>query len=750
MKQKQNFLLGKGERLTENVVINTGGGPKIPPYTFGEAKARLQPMLDNVVKQIDALPDEACPNDYAMATLTLNPEYIAKSYHPKELLRAVGLEAVGSRSRRITPENRSKGREPEETVTTELFVVGKRQAFRRWATDLSKWQESLSPGANQIVELEEVSFPKASSKLKGTKDAAANDVFEVVLHMTEDDGETGSLGEFKQYLGKLKINTRFDRRFYAGGLCFVEIEAPKKAAEDIARFSLVRVVRKMPKLRLLKPAFRTSDFIKSVAILHEQEPLDENVRVAIFDGGIPDDHPITRWATPYDADGVGDPCDSLYEHGVGVTSALLFGHIEPGKVLPRPFSYVDHYRVLDSRPGSNPFELYEVLDRIINVLDTKNYDFINISLGPILPIEDDEIHAWTAVLDEHLSDGETLATIAVGNDGDGDKSIGANRIQVPADCVNALSVGACDVPDGGWKRAFYSSVGPGRSPGIVKPDLVDFGGSVGRPFLTLDAITGTKLTPTGGTSFAAPATLRMGIGVKSHFGNSLSPLAIRALLVHCAEPTDIDRFEVGWGRVSRSVNDIVVCEDNVMRVVFQGTIRASKYLRAPIPLPNIPLKGNVKLKATLCYATACDAHHPDNYTRSGLEVTFRPHKDKKRKVQPGEPIPLHPISKSFFQKEQKSFLTEEELRRDAWKWENCLHGDVTFRGTSLNGSFFDIHYNARAEGRNDTRSQELAYALVVTVEARSGIDLYNQVIRKYATILEPLIPLVDIPISVAV
>lgn len=746
--KKRNFLLGKGERLTEKVIVTTGGGPKVPPYTFGEAKRRLKPMLDHVVAEIDALPKEACPSDYAMATITLNPEYIAKSYHPTELLRAAGLETVGSRSRRVKPENRSKGREPEETVTTELFVIGKRQSFRRWANELESWNEAITPGANQLVEFEQISFPEAAAKLKGTAEAKKNDVFEIVLHMSEEDAERGMLGQFQKYLTNLDIQADFDRRFYAGGLCFVEVQAPRLAVMNIARFSLVRVVRKMPKLRLLNPAFRVSGFNKSLSVsLPDNNSLDENIKVAIFDGGIPQDHPITRWATPYDTVGIGKPEESLYEHGVSVTSAFLFGHIEPGKPLPVPFSNVDHYRVLDNNPGINPYELYEVLDRISNVLATKHYDFINISLGPTLPIEDDEVHAWTAVLDEHLADGETLATIAVGNDGEGDATIGANRIQVPADCVNALSIGACDLPGNGWKRASYSSIGPGRSPGIVKPDLVDFGGSVGRPFLTLDSSTGTQLAPTGGTSFSAPAALRLGAGVKAHFGNALSALAIRSLLVHCAESTDIDRFEVGWGRIARTISDIVTCNDNMMRVVFQGKIRASKYLRAPIPLPNAQLKGKVKIKATLLYATACDAHHPGNYTRSGLEVTFRPHKDKRRKVAAGEPIPLHPVSKAFFQKEQKSFQTEEELRRDAWKWENCLHGEVSFLGKSLNGSFFDIHYNARAEGHNDTRTQELEYALVITVEAKNAADLYDQIVRKYATILEPLTPIIDIPLT---
>jgi len=438
----------------------------------------------------------------------------------------------------------------------------------------------------------------------------------------------------------------------------------------------------------------------------------------------------------------------LLDHGVGVTSAFLFGYIDPQKPIPQPYSYVDHYRVLDNMPGQNPYELYEVLDRINNVLKTNEYDFINLSLGPCLPIDDEEIHAWTAVLDEYLSNGTTLATIAVGNDGEGDPFINANRIQVPADCVNALGIGACDVPDNNWRRASYSSIGPGRSPGLIKPDLVDFGGSIQRPFLTLDSLDGLKLFPTGGTSFASPSVLRLGSGVRAHFGNALNTLAIRTLLVHCAERSDIPKFEVGWGRVARTLEDIVICEDHVMRVVFQGRITASKYIRVPIPLPTGTLKGMIKIKATLCYATSVDPHHPGNYTRSGLEVKFRPNRDNRRKTKPGEPEPLHASTKGFFSKTQKAVQTEEELRRDAWKWENCLHAENKYRGQGLNEPVFDIHYNARIEGHNDTRTQELQYALVITVEAPRIKDLYDQVFRRYATQLEQLQPIIDIPLTV--
>jgi hypothetical protein len=94
---------------------------------------------------------------------------------------------------------------------------------------------------------------------------------------------------------------------------------------------------------------------------------------------------------------------------------------------------VDHYRVLDETPGQDPRELYEVLERIQAVLTQEpTYQFINFSLGPILPVDDDDVHSWTSLLDEYLADGEKLVTVAVGNTGESDKASGLNRISMPA------------------------------------------------------------------------------------------------------------------------------------------------------------------------------------------------------------------------------------------------------------------------------------------------------------------------------
>lgn len=738
MMAKRNFLLGRGERLTTDVVIRSGGVEKIPPYSVGEAKARLTPMIRAAVQALDAIPAAAAPGDKVVATLTLNPEYIAKSYFPAELLKTVGLEAVGSRPKLIRPEKKSRDREPEDAVTTQLFVSGTRQAFRNWAQSVNDWAEG-SRAAQELVTIEEVHAPSPSEKIKGELPGGAKVVLEVVLHADELSGELSAIPDFARYLRTLDVDPTIERRFYAGGLCFLELQAPADKAEDIAAYSIVRAVREMPRLRVLRPTIRSSAIPAPQIVLPTAAAIDPKVRAAIFDGGLPAHHAITQWASPIDATGTVAPHDDYLAHGLWVTSAFLFGHIDPKAPLPIPYCNVDHYRVLDAAPGLDPRELYEVLERIQTVLTQQRYHLVNLSLGPILPIDDDDVHAWTAVIDELLATRDTLATIAVGNTGESDAVAGLNRIQVPADCVNALAIGACDSPEADWQRATYSSIGPGRSPGLVKPDFVAFGGSLARPFLVIGEGDPPALEPIGGTSFAAPSTLRLGAGVKAHFGETLDMLAIRALLVHGTEPTDLPKHEVGRGRCAADLEALVLCDDDMVRVVYQGTISPAKYIRAPIPIPG-PLAGRVVVTATLCYTTNVDPHHPGNYTRAGLEATFRPNASRYSKAEQSQPD-----SKPFFGKGQKG-LTEEELRRDAWKWENTLHARVGFLGSSLHSPAFDIHYNSRMEGHNHNPGQQLRYAMVITVKASREANLYDQVVRRFATQLEPLRPVIDIPI----
>lgn len=731
------YLLGYGERLTGRIQPPSGAPVGPPPYTREEAFERLAGRAQVVSEQLNGLPDMACPEGEAVGVLTLHPQSIAKSYFPTRLLREFDLRHVGSRPAAVTADKWTREGEVEELPTTELYVAGRRESFGDLATALETAADRVS---DDIMRIEDLRAPNVEERVRGRIEAADEVArLEVVLHARDNFEDAHIVGAFGDYADSLGVEARLGKRLYAGGLCFVPVVVPPDRVEELSQFAFLRVARPVSRLRSITPIERSVPSPDlSPVVLPNDGPLDPDLRVAVFDGGFASNSSLAPWVDAHEVPGLSAAVPFLEGHGHDVTSAVLFGSLAPGQEAPRPYCRVDNFRVLDDS-GSDPFELYDVLGRIQSVLEDRDYEFVNLSIGPAVPVEDDEVHAWTAVLDEYLSDGRAIVTSAVGNNGE--ESFPESRIQVPGDAVNALCVGATDSSRAGWDRASYSAIGPGRSPGVVKPDVVGFGGSQTEPFLVLDAADSPMLARTCGTSFSSPAMLREAIALRAHFGARLSPLAIKALLMHSADPADHHRDAVGWGRPPSDVDQIAVCGDGMVRVVYQGEITPSQYIRALIPTPSSGLDGFVTIRTTFCYATPVDPEDPSNYTRSGLDVTFRPHSGRFSK-----PGAIDPAPKSFFKK--TSFDPEHSLRSDAQKWETVLRQQQRFRASSLQNPVFDIHYNAREAGGPARSAERMRYALVVDVSCPRVPDLYDRVSTTFAGRLEALVPLVDIPVRV--
>lgn len=740
-----NFLIGRGELLTMDIKAPAKNpGDKAEVYPFARALERLTPQLKNATQAIDKLDASACPEDFAVVRLMLNPGYVAKSYFPVSLLRSNALESIGSRTVKVTPEAWTRKGEPTECTTTELFVAGKRSAFRHMLETAGD-MDLESKEAKDFAHIEQISAFAAQDRIVKYSNHDEK-FFEVGIHLLPDEDPHLIQTAFFAYAKSVGIHVHAKLNFTAGNLWFLPVEGDRKAIEKLAQFTFIRVIRPVPKLRGLRPVQRTAA-IPVACTLPQERPLSDQPRVAILDGGLPAQHPINNWLGTYrKVDEKAADAEDGPAHGLGVTSAFLFGPIQPGTTPARPFSFVDHLRVLDQKSDEeDPFELYRTLGMIEEVLLSRLYEFLNLSLGPDLPIEDTDVHAWTSVIDEILSDGNTFMTVAVGNNGERDRIAGNARVQVPADCVNAVSVGAANDTDTGWERAPYSAIGPGRRPGVIKPDLMAFGGDTAKYFHVLEPGKKPSLTPLRGTSFAAPYLLRSAVGVRAILGQDLTPLAIKALLVNAADPATHNQFEVGWGKIPEDPIAVITCPTGVARVVYQGELKPGKYLRAQLPIPKGGLTGMVNLKATFCYASPTDPQDAAAYTKAGLEVTFRPNlsrvkKDKQNKDK------QNAETRSFFK--TKKFMTEDERRHDAAKWETVLHGSERMRGSTLVDSIFDIHYNAREAGGVTNDAERIRYALIITIEAPKHPDLYNDILRAYATLLVPIRPQVTLPIRI--
>lgn len=716
----KNLIIGYGETLTEYVDIKTGSGEKAHPYSFAEARNKLVEDLTNVVHHIKQKPAQQCANGEVVIKFVQHPSYLAKTYYPTQLFKKFNVKDVGSKSVRIKPRKWAIQKHPEEGLSSCIFVSGTASKFEAMLNSIA--HDSLPEKIKTLVRsIENVNLVSAKEKIRNIENYSGQLKLEVVLHAEEMDEIV--LSSFTNFVTELGGTVDRKRSTSVGGLTFVPVYIPLGLEAELAEFSQLRVLRSIPKLRTYNPdAIRTN--IERSFKLPDYKPLSNDFKVCIFDGGLGEGNLIESWVKEIIPNDVKRSHPGLLAHGGEVCSTYLFGPVnEANGTFMSPYTDVDIVRVLS--PDDKEPDLFDVLRRIKTVLQEKKYKFINLSMGPRLPVEDDDVHVWTSVIDSLLQDGHCLATVAIGNDGDLDGEY--SRIQPPSDMVNCFAIGSNDTMGESWKRAEYSCKGPGRSPGVVKPDGVIFGGSESELFQVYsprtDSVIGTQ-----GTSYSAPYALRVAAGLDSITDIKLSTSAIKALMIHRAERSEEKMVDVGWGRLPSSPEGILECKEDEATIIYQGELKPSQHMRIPIPVPEGANCTWIHLKATFCFNASVDPEHPLHYTRSGLVVTFRPNEEKVKEDAD------HANTKTFFSV-GKLYQTEEDLREDAHKWETCISKSERFKKSTLSAPVFDVKYHAREKGADPNGPKlPLKYSLILSIRAEGETETYNMVLQQNQTL----------------
>lgn len=194
--------------------------------------------------------------------------------------------------------------------------------------------------------------------------------------------------------------------------------------------------------------------------------------------------------------------------------------------------------------------------------------------------------------------------------------------------VNGLAVGAYTKIDGKIERASYSCIGPGREGNKMKPDLVAFGGCDRTPIHLIGSDVGMKVL-SAGTSYASPLVARAAGLLIGGSSNILSPLIARALLIHKVAEVNYNNshhIETGHGVLPDDINDIVSCPQKSYTLIYKGEITEGQYAEFQIPWENEIKEGKVTFRWTIAILTDVDHLSPDDYTTSGVEVTFYPNR----------------------------------------------------------------------------------------------------------------------------
>lgn len=737
---RRNLLIGKGERLFEDGKWPSSRGGKASPYTLEQQRSLFIPTLVDLVNRAAELPAEIAPRGEVAAKITIHPEFLAKSYFPTSLLHQTGMRLIGSRAIDITPRAMVKeDKEPERRPTAVLLVAGTAEIFAR---TISLLNSKNTPAATKLnfTHIEALEPLLAHDKKKGLDLANLEGWTEVVLHASlADEDIKSAFFDLAEKSGGL-LNR--DRARTIGGLTFLPLKTPDEEVPEFIRaiedFTHLRAVRNMPFLAQDPEVYEAAtERTQEISPPFPDGPaMASDFRALILDGGFAAG--LLPWVNASDAAGVPSKASSL-SHGLAVTSAFLFGSIEDGQQqLQAPFCNVEHVRVLPSTATDT--KVGDVIDRIIATLQAARdvgqpYSLANLSLGPRLPIVDDDPHEWTVRLDDFLSLGDLFMTVAAGNDGSAGQDLG--RVQPPADAVNAFTVGASDDHHAKAKRAPYSCLGPGRSPGLVKPDVVAFGGAQNRPMRLVDPITG-MVNKHAGTSYAAPLALRLAAGLMASVSEPVSPSMLHALLVSKAQFNarhGHNQLEIGWGILPATVDDILYSPEDEVVVMYQGVIAKGQPIRARIPLPaGLDVEEKALIGATFVYRAPIDPAHPVSYTRAGLEILFQPDSQ---------------TSTPFFSRTE--FDTEQTLRDDALKWEACRHRQKKVPIGIMTDPSFVIRYQGRDEGAPDPdpvkgadgtllpaadQPSALPFALVIRIRVASAPNLSELVLEQFSVLSE--------------
>lgn len=711
--KQRNVLIANGHELIGQLSWPRGGGKKWCPYSISDAREALHSQLLAIADFANNTPKQFTPRGEVTAQVVLHPAFLAKTYFPATILRDSGLTILGSRPITITPRKTNKEvLKAQETAS--IFISGTAANFQ--AMDASLLSTNTSANRQeQFARIELIDTYTADEKLRISTESRWPDHAHITIHATEADADIlAAFKNFVEYLGGRILNRGFR---FVPGLTFAAVQVPQENIPQLAQFTRIRLVRSLPELQdEWKPDTSITKSYKNISIPTEN-PIS-TIKTAIFDGGIASafpDHAIEISSAQQPQSSTKD-----LSHGINVTSAFLYGHIPKSEqTLQRPYSKVDHHRVLPT--SESPEQALDILDRIITALRSAKisgnpYRFANISLGPIATFFDDDVHEWTSRLDSELADGQTLCTAAVGNNG----LMGGElaKIQPPGDAVNVFAIGAANSAKKKWNKAPYSAIGPGRSPGYVKPDVLAFGGSNEEPVPIYNPLAGTVIGVMG-TSFASPLALRVAVGTDVISKSAFEPITLQALMINSSEfsSRSHSREDVGWGRVPLDPEEILYTSPDVVRVVYQGVTRPGHPQKAVIPVPKgLPAGTKITIGATFCYRAPIDAAHAINYTRAGLWV--RAYKAPKKSL---------PLFGSGMYK------TETELRRDSMRWDTVLNAKRKIDVEDLIAPYFHINYQVRDEGEA-VRLEDavpMPYALVVTIEAPGVLDLLSRVQTQY-------------------
>jgi hypothetical protein len=741
-------ILYKGEAYSHPIEKKKVVIPKQPDISFEEARVKILESLEIISRQIDEMPEDLKLPNETIVIMKVSAEVADKNFYPSSVLypstQGSQLEEVGSR---IIKRKVLRGKDREDIQIERIFYIRTTEdGLESFGRKLSQKQSIQAQNFMlDIRRISELNLAQKNDRVSGFEDGWKEGRVEATLHPFSMD-RSFTMTHFKEFLRKnnLPIDQVKFRQYGSEGLTFVSFMSNISTVRKLSEYNPLRSIHPLtfrnftsPNVLSVKKGLpRIANAVKRPSIV-----------VGVIDGGyIPGNVGLDQYVEAIDSV-TGNLVKDFAEHGSLVSSAILFGSIngiENSENLDNPEIYVRNFRVLSDQP-SGP-DLYNVIDTIEKIVpENTDIQVYNISLGPIGPIDDTEVHRFTYALDLLSKTHNVLFCVAVGNQG---HISGYERIQSPSDIVNGLAIGAYSLTNGTVKKADYSCVGPGREGNKMKPDIMAFGGCVKNPLQLVYPSPGIRAFLQG-TSFAAPLASSVAGRLIGKSKGVLNALTARALIIHGAHGNTSTNYtnEMGHGMLAL-VEDLTECVEKSYTLIFEGEIERGKYREFNIPWIKEITVGKAVFKWTLAVQSSVDPNSPEDYTTSSVEMTFHPNshkynfkKDLKTKSLDITEFPeearslekdgwkksVHPSTDS----PEKQLDTSNSLRGNL-KWDSIDTRSVSKFAKSIKDPIFQVHAICRGHRRE---SAKVKFAIILSIEAeKASVDIYSKVIAKYANL----------------
>lgn len=746
MAENKHPIIAHGELYVEPITKKGGGGDKKIPHEYAIAKQRIISDIDRIFNVINEKREIFL--EEKIICVRMEPKFEAKSYVPTQLLTDDSMSFVGGRKYTFTDESLGE-------QAAKLYFI------KTDESGIHKIKETLSHGTKDRVEawrdqlgsIHSMDLLLPEEKIMGFPAEWENGTVEIVLHPMQNEHQQ-MLSLFYSTSEIPIENTRV--KTYEDGLTFISAKCGREEIEKLKRLNPLRAIHPLGHVGIT-PVRMLSGGAAPQLIQSDKKSM---ITVGVFDGGADDSLPLLKgYVNAVDCVSTTPKADYL-SHGNAVCGVVLHGNLAgKGKLdtIPTPCVSVECFRVLPIH-DQHDFELYEAIDAIENIVGSRSdIKLYNLSFGPIGAIVDDSINRFTYVLDRltyEVPENEInpLFCVAVGNDGELMEPL--NRIQSPSDLVNGLGIGSYTYNTDGTKtRASYSCIGNGREGAKIKPDFLEFGGSMDRPFVLVGSQANT-LAMSAGTSFASPLSVNK-IGRLMAQSENVIPHIGRTLLIHNSSVDEIlSQEEQGHGYCHEDAADILLCDDKKVTILYAGTLEPSQTVHLPIFSPKInAVKGMVNISWTITTIVAPYVNDPDAYTNNCIEDVFVPHdmtfnfykKDPRtRKITSTKKLNLFKpedvnkakvlidegYSRSDFPASHstKHSWNESDLRATEFKWDTVIKKKQRMRGSSLLNPALTLH----AIDRNGFTADNIQYYAAITIEAPKYVgSLYDTVLQTY-------------------